>query len=108
MTLYGYTEYPFEFRNYAMFNLLAGVRGPRPHIVPISQPRGLPADATSTARDLEASWSRDGHSASWIAIDELKRGYSWREIEELGPEFFASIRRCDMKDVDRIVFLFDN
>lgn len=60
----------FDNRNYALFGILAGVRNydeaPR-----ISDPRGLPDDTTAFVQTESNGWGRDGHSHSWVTLQEL-------------------------------------
>ena len=81
---------PFEGRNYNAFSLFAGVRFRNdfhgryvsvydeffwaemcvtPH--PIAQPRGLPEDVSPSVKAESDSWGPDGHSHSWLSVDEL-------------------------------------
>lgn len=61
-------------RNYALFNILAGVRGREEDAgfdAPLCEPRGLPADATDAARlDYEFNGD-DAHSAGWLFAAEM-------------------------------------
>jgi hypothetical protein len=61
---------PFRNRNYSVFGFLAGVRN-YSEVPPIAQPRGLPADASDRVKRSHDDWGFDGHSASWLSIDEL-------------------------------------
>ena len=57
-------------RSYAVFGFLAGVRN-YSEITPISEPRGIPADASPSIKSHHERWSDDAHSASWLSTDEL-------------------------------------
>ena len=118
-------------RNYAMFTYLAGVRPGRAgedDFEPISEPRGLPEDATfMTQYHANEIWGFDGHSHSWINADEIieyeafldrkgwlypKGGFSpitgylfgnnWGGFKKY-PEDYPD----DLEDI-RFVFWFDN
>lgn len=78
---------PFRIRNYGLFGFLAGVRN-YSAIPPLSAPRGLPADMSD---DLRHEYDEEGHSASWLSLDELlKFDYSQpvedrRYTKQIGP-----------------------
>lgn len=54
-------------RNYDLFGALAGVRRAGP-TSPL--PRGLPDDVSMLAAMMSARWGEDGHSHSWMLMDE--------------------------------------
>jgi len=73
----------FDRRDYRLFTILAGVRRVE-HITPISEPRGLPEDVSEWIRNESNRWGVDGHSHSWLTLEELK-SYPWDEpIPEFG------------------------
>lgn len=104
---------PFGDRNYQVFGFLAGVR--QRLIPPISQPRGLPADVSASVKASAADWDLDGHSHSWLSLEELNAvDYDALEASPeygLGEQFYrhlAVLRTLgDPKNV-RVVFWFDN
>lgn len=51
-------------RNYELFGQLAGVRRAGP------EPRGIPTDVSVLAAHMIARWGEDGHSHSWMTMDE--------------------------------------
>jgi hypothetical protein len=71
-------------RNYGLFAILAGVRNGRGFAgvkigeptTPISEPRGIPEDASPAYREIAEHWGSDGHSHSWLTLAELQR-YDW-------------------------------
>ncbi|MGL4618801.1 MAG: hypothetical protein ACRCZS_07040 [Chroococcidiopsis sp.] len=112
-----YNEINIE-RNYDLFGYLAGVRGDKNQAFPV---RGLPNDASNLTR-CESDWlDIDGHTHSWISIDEIaqvinqfhkgleksmKNSYLFgnkyeffREYREDYPDFVEDVRW---------VFWFDN
>jgi hypothetical protein len=69
-------------RDYELFSVLAGVRGDAPAI---SQPRGVPKDASSAFRGFAKQISEElpgaVHSHSWLTLAELL-------AYDLGQEFY--------------------
>lgn len=60
----------FDDRSYGTFGFLAGVRN-YSGVTPIAQPRGLPNDVSDYVRGQYDSWGGDGHTHSWLSLDEL-------------------------------------
>lgn len=58
-------------RNYTIFSVLANVRNYDNYPF-ISEPKGMPKDLTSEMRCLVNEWGEDGHSHSWITLEEMK------------------------------------
>lgn len=108
-------------RDYDLFEKMAGVRGDVKNA--IAPPRGLPKDinpSTKLASDIEGI---DGHSHSWLSIDELLPlenitkgtwpfgylfGNCWcgfKDTEDNSSE--AAARKLGVTDA-RLVFWFDN
>ena len=66
-------------RSYALFEIMAGVRGEDESA--ISSPKGLPVDASKvTAFECEV-FGDDGHSHSWLSSEEIGVLYAWWEKE---------------------------
>lgn len=61
-------EHPFDLRNYGLFGFLAGVRN-YSGVPAISQPRGVPDDASP--RVLALRDDPGGHTPSWLSLREL-------------------------------------
>jgi hypothetical protein len=59
---------PYDWRNYVLFGVLAGVRGEFP---PICEPRGVPSDASEGYKAIVERWRGDGHSHSYFTLQEL-------------------------------------
>lgn len=102
----------FDFRCYACFGVLAGVRGEGP---PIAKPRWMPQDANRVAYyEWDRDYDRgDAHSASWLLLSELlavPREHEWcggemcfqRDAKELAALL------PDKPENVRVVFFFDN
>ena len=62
---------PRVARCYALFAMMADVRNDADEYRPISQPRGLPNDASDITKADYNSWSGDAHSASWLDSVEV-------------------------------------
>ena len=57
-------------RNYPLFALLANVRN-NGNTTPISEPRGLPNDASVLTKFISDKYGSDGHSHSYIVSNEM-------------------------------------
>jgi len=74
----------YDGRNYDLFAILADVRNGHGFagsktgdgFNPISDPRGLPTDASSEVREKAEDWGDDGHSHSYLSVAEL-RSFDW-------------------------------
>ena len=60
----------FSERNYFLFELLAGVRS-YVGLKPIASPRGIPKDVSESTRESCNEWGEDGHTPSWLSLEEL-------------------------------------
>lgn len=63
-------EGPFHWRSYGVFGFLAGVRN-YSAIPPIAPDRGIPDDVSDEVAAQVAGYGFDGHSHTWVAVDEL-------------------------------------
>lgn len=85
--------HPFDWRCYGMYGFLANVRN-YSEVKPISQPRGFPDDAAPGTREKRDEWHGDGHTHSWLSVDELSAFNYDDEMEDrrvtrqLAPNFF--------------------
>lgn len=69
----------YDDRNYDLFAILAGVRNGRGDgFTPISEPRGMPKDASLDVAAASESMDSDGHSHSWLTLQEILR-YDWTQ-----------------------------
>jgi hypothetical protein len=124
---------PFDWRSYGMYGFLANVRN-YSAVPPISEPRGLPDDASEDVKDKKEYWDTDAHSASWLSLTELLgfdydapledrrvmrngnggctcepgEGKKTTYREFLGTSFFDDIEKLKSEGAERIVFWFDN
>ena len=127
---------PFDWRSYAIFGFLAGVRNSA-MVTPISEPRGLPEDARSWV--IDQFCGMDYHTPSWLGVQELldfdyeqiienqrctrQLGFNYFSGAEtcdvgegekttyrefLGEGFFADLNKLKELNADRIVFAFDS
>lgn len=120
-------NHPHINRNYDLFSMMAGVRQYATTPTPISQPRGLPGDvSTTTLFDCVYDGS-DGHSHSWLSSLQAGAVQNWykREVDSDAPPLFGYLfgnyidsyienpkdgeRLFQMGFSDaRVVFWFDN
>jgi hypothetical protein len=63
-------------RNYGMFGLLFGVRDDV--FSPVAKSRGLPENVSDEVKAASQAWGVDGHSHSWITIQEIN-AINWDE-----------------------------
>lgn len=75
----------YSGRNYNLFSILADVRNGHGFAgidtgdgYPIAPPRGLPDDVTPEVKTESDGWGRDGHSHSWLTLQELL-AYDWTQ-----------------------------
>lgn len=119
-------------RNYDLFAVLADVRNGRgfaghytcDRITPIASPRGLPSDVSEDFKSISDHWVPDGHSHSWVSLEELSN-YGWSTPKVVDGGTVGSIGdSCDdafclmnkMRGIEaalgpgssRFVFFFDN
>lgn len=97
----------YNSRNYSLFYLLAGVRGPE-DFEPISEPRGLPNDLSATVRLSVEGWECDAHSRTWFTLAELQ-AVDWSPTQsrfELDLDRVAAHPHTTPES--RIVIFFDN
>ncbi|MFI7675072.1 hypothetical protein [Actinophytocola sp. NPDC049390] len=118
---------PFDWSNYGLFAFFAGVRN-YSAVPPLAEPRGLPADVSSSL--LAESRDTDFHSHSWLSVAELA-GFDYAQTFEdrreggmtvargvrttyrafLGAEFFRTLAALSSMNAvrpTRLVFWFDN
>lgn len=106
-----WTNYSFyRDRNYDLFAKLADVRNYGSDITPLSEPRGVPEDASYAYKYMVKKMNGDGHSHSYFTLDELlNSGVNW---EDFSKDFVNTIEKMKMIDSDtskiRCVFFFDN
>jgi hypothetical protein len=103
---------PAVGRNYTLFGFMAGVRDKS--VEPVSEPKGLPNDASIITKMRFASWGDDAHSVSWLGKDEidvlrtkLEKHYGEDFRYDLEHNIFHTYLFDNNIDV-RIVFWFDN
>jgi hypothetical protein len=80
----------YDGRNYKLFSILANVRNgygfagcdTGDTLVPISMPKGVPDDGSSEYKMLVEQWGCDGHSHSYLTLQELLN-YDWTQTATL-------------------------
>ena len=76
----------WEDRDYESFARLAGVRNSQ-GVIPISEPRGLPADYAPTSAVHEEGWEQfelGDHSHSWLLAREVLEYEGWGVVDRQG------------------------
>ena len=104
-------------RCYWLFAKMAGVRNYGGQIDPYCLPRGLPDDCSKVIRRESDRWGSDGHSHSFLTLDELK-GMDWSYNGKIEPYGLPRIKKCIDRMLQiptsrwrrevRAVFWFDN
>lgn len=104
-------------RNYNLFCALAGVRKSQFYNNPpiISNPKGLPKDASKVVRAESRRWAGDGHSHSWVTLAEIK-AFDWSEYGATCDSFrINTVKKLEdakdsynTDDEVRVIFWFDN
>lgn len=73
-------------RYYDMFERMAGVRGEVENA--ISEPKGLPTHLNAVTQYDADRWGSDGHSHSWLGIEEIVLLKDWLKTE---PKLYNGI-----------------
>jgi hypothetical protein len=101
-----YDDRVYSDRNYDLFAILADVRNGYGFagvptgvgFIPISKPRGLPADVSDRIREEAESWGCDGHSHSFHTVAQLM-AYDWTQATvKLGVVSAAEFMDWDRYD----------
>lgn len=106
----------YSERNYYVFSLLADVRNYDEGVRVISEPRGIPEDASEQYKKYCDGWNGDGHSHSYYTLSELLTvdfseydQESIQSIYKLIDSMKSLKEKSSISDDDvRFVFLFDN
>jgi hypothetical protein len=110
----------YDGRSYSLFTILADVRNYNGVMKPISKPRGIPEDASEEYKKLCESWVVDGHSHSYLTLQEMEEYFDkYRNV--VNHSFISLVDRLrnrlkehypydysDHTEDIRIVFFFDN
>ena len=77
-------------RSYALFAKMADVRNwSKSGIVPISEPKGLPEDATELTKLHSEKYGIDGHSHSWLSANEISELHKFIRDQKNPKEWFG-------------------
>ncbi len=108
-----FSDYDFN-RSYYIFSILANVRNNPSNIIPISEPRGIPEDASDSYLFVSEDYGNDGHSHSYFLLSELLEvdWFGLYGVDVLSGSFGNLLERLksikeDPKNI-RLVFFFDN
>lgn len=114
-----HAKWGYGQRNYYMFSVLANVRGNGA----LYEPRGVPQDISPIMRTHIDRWASDGHSHSYLSLDEFKECLdvidtteesSYSYIYRLAAEWLAKeqaeahLLETGANPQVRFVFFFDN
>jgi hypothetical protein len=80
-------------RSYKLFEKMAGVRGEIKNA--ISSPKGLPDDLNIITRKSAEYWDVDGHSWSWLNLEEISILSDW--LHDLGSKEEKGFLNCDLE-----------
>ena len=90
---------------------MAGVRGPDV----LFQPKGAPNNLSVDVEHEVKQWGKDGHSHSWLSIDDLwKVREKYMELNEGKPYRYLDAvlammtEQEDEHNTPRLIFFFDN
>ena len=72
-----------------LFSRMADVRNDPPRVEPISQPRGIPDDATWMTKFDCAHEGIDGHSHSWLSGSEVAELIKWRDAQNKSEQWYS-------------------
>ncbi len=111
-------------RNYPLYAYMADVRNYAENSVAIIPRRGVPKDASDTYREIVKYDGSDGHSHSWLSLDELRK-IPWDRRYDIGTSYETTLKKFSkefwqeimlpMETIEalgthdvRLVFHFDN
>ncbi len=108
----------FNRSSYILYAILASVRNDDNKIIPIAKPRGLPSNVSEMVRRQEEFWGVEGHSHSWLTLDEIIN-YDWTQTftdyhgeircyKDYFEIFINKIHTINKTGTFRTVFWFDN
>lgn len=104
-----WSNYPsclYRGRNYSLFSRLADVRSYGDGTA-ISEPRGVPDDASDAYLYIVEQWKGDGHSHSYFTLTELLE-HDWSDFDEFRETLERMKNLDENTDNVRAVFFFDN
>lgn len=104
-----WSNYPsclYRGRNYHLFSILADVRSYGDGTA-ISEPRGVPDDASDAYLYIVEQWKGDGHSHSYFTLTELLE-HDWSDFDEFRETLERMKNLDENTDNVRAVFFFDN
>ena len=104
-----WSNYPsclYRGRNYHLFSILADVRSYGEGNA-ITEPRGVPDDASDAYLYIVEQWKGDGHSHSYFTLTELLE-HDWSDFDEFRETLERMKNLDENTDNVRAVFFFDN
>jgi hypothetical protein len=97
---------PNVSRWYLLFEKMAGVRGEPENA--ISLPKGLPDDLTTLTRYSSERWDGDGHSHSWLGIEEIMLLEDWLKTQKSEWRTHSPDASVDLEHHVLHTYLFGN
>lgn len=96
------------WRSYTTFAKMANVRNWKEGPTPISLPRGLPNDISFMTKFHSDHYGTDGHSHSWLGLNEMIELLKFFDDEELKKPWGSHVEDDTLKWADFGVWLFGN
>lgn len=107
-----YNEGPFDDRCYGIFSFLTGgeIRNYSGIESPFT-PKGVPLDVSEGIQNEIEEWDSDGHTHSWLSIEELTNfNYNIeiedrRYTEQVSPNYFNGGATCEVGKGERMTWM---
>lgn len=93
---------PFSARNYGVFSFLGCTGRNYGRITPLATAKGFPKDASKEVKKEKRNWGSDGHTHSWLTLQELLSIDYDQIIEDrrctkqLGPKYWSGAETCEV------------
>lgn len=98
-------------RDYRLFSLLANVRNYNDRMKPLSEPRGVPDDASAGYKKEVKRYGVDGHSHSYFTVEEIRK-HPWNDRKHTAKGWIPLGDFIKLKNRDdpnyRMPYLYDS